>query len=61
MSIFDFSKRFELFPKHGSGTKPNNSRGPTSNTKTSGLFSAQPKMSKLGGLYVNTRGGSSGG
>lgn len=61
MSIFDFSKRFELFPKHGSATKLSNSAGDTSTGKRSGVFSNQPKLTKLGGLYVNTRGDSSSG
>jgi hypothetical protein len=61
MSIFDSSKRFELFPKHGFAMKRSGSGNSTSGGKKAGLFSSRPKLSKLGGLYVSTRSDSSGG
>jgi hypothetical protein len=61
MSVFASSQRFALFQKRGSDMRLNSGRGSNSTGKRSGVFSAQPKLSKLGGLYVNKRSGSSGG
>ena len=61
LSIFAYSKRFDLFAKRGSVMKPSNSRGNTSGGKSLSVTSAMPKLSKSGGLYVNKRGGSSSG